>query len=65
MKKLNQNKLPFLYKGQIIILYGKKTFVEGFEVIYNEVFEQYEIILLTTGRGDPFLRTLSKIEIPN
>lgn len=55
--------LPFLEKGDQIKLYGKTTTVEGFEVSYNDGFEAYEIILLTTGRGDPFKRTLPNIEL--
>ena len=59
--------LPILEKGDEIKLYGTKTIVKGFEVYYNDALNppQYEIILLTTGRGDPFKRSLDKIELIN
>lgn len=60
----NEMKLPFLEKGDEIKLYGKKTIVEGFTASWNEAFNEYEIILLTTGRGDPFRRSLDVIELP-
>lgn len=57
--------LPKLEIGDKIKLYGRKTTVEGFDVVWNEglIPPQYEIILLTTKRGDPFKRSLSEIEI--
>ena len=59
------DELPILEKGDEIKLYGKLTTVEGFEAYYNDALEEYEIIILTTGRGDPFRRTLRNIEIPS
>ena len=57
--------LPKLEKGDKIKLYGDKTTVTGFDVVWNEGLNppQYEIILMTTGRGDPFKRSLDVIEI--
>jgi len=57
--------LPKLEKGDKIKLYGKETIVKGFDVHWNDALNppQYEIILLTTGRGDPFYRSLDKIEL--
>ena len=57
--------LPRLGKGDKIKLYGKITTVTGFEVYWNDALEPpiYEIILLTTGRGDPFKRSLDVIEV--
>jgi len=57
--------LPRLERGDKIKLYGKKTTVKGFEVYWNDALEppRYEIILLTTGRGDPFQRSLDMIEV--
>ena len=57
--------LPKLEKGDKIKLYGKETIVKGFDVHWNNDLNppQYEIILLTTGRGDPFYRSLDKIEL--
>ena len=57
--------LPMLEKGDKIKLYGKETTVEGFDISYNDALTppQYEIILLTTGRGDPFRRSLAQIEL--
>jgi hypothetical protein len=55
--------LPKLQKGDKIKLYGRITSVEGFRVIWNEAFNDYEIILLTTGRADPFKRSLDVIEL--
>ena len=57
--------LPELNRGDIIKLYGKKTTVIGFNVQYNDALTppQYEIILLTTGRGEPFFRSLDHIEL--
>ena len=57
--------LPRLEKGDKIKLYGKVTTVTGFEVYWNDALEPpiYEIILLTTGRGDPFKRSLDVIEV--
>lgn len=56
-------KLPKLDKGDKIKLYGKETEVIGFNVSWNEGLFDYEIILLTEGRGDPFKRSLGSIEI--
>lgn len=56
-------KLPKLDKGDKIKLYGKETEVIGFNVAWNEGLFDYEIILLTEGRGDPFKRSLDSIEI--
>jgi hypothetical protein len=55
--------LPKLEVGDKIKLYGKETIVTGFKVNWNDALEQQEIILLTTGRGDPFYRSLANIEI--
>lgn len=57
--------LPVLHKGDKIKLYGKETTVEGFSVVYNDGIGDYEIILHTTGRADPFKRSLDVIEILN
>ena len=42
-----------------------ETKVTGFELSYNDALTppKYEIILLTTGRGDPFYRSLNQIEV--
>ena len=57
--------LPKLQIGDKIKLYGKETKVTGFELSYNDALTppKYEIILLTTGRGDPFYRSLDQIEV--
>jgi len=55
--------LPKLEVGDKIKLYGKETIVTGFKVNWNDALDQHEIILLTTGRGDPFYRSLANIEI--
>ena len=57
--------LPRLKVGDNIKLYGKETTVTGFELSYNDALTppKYEIILLTTGRGDPFYRSLEQIEV--
>lgn len=57
--------LPELKKGDKIKLYGNETTVTGFDVIWNDALipPQYEIILLTTGRGHPFKRSLANIEL--
>jgi len=55
--------LPKLEIGDKIKLYGKETTVKGFTVCWNEAFKSYEIIILTNGRGDPFYRSLDKIEL--
>lgn len=57
--------LPLVEIGDNIKLYGKETTVEGFKVSYNDALTppQYEIILRTTKRGDPFKRSLKNIEV--
>lgn len=55
--------LPRLEAGDKIKLYGKETTVEGFRVSYNDSLQEYEIILLTTHRTDPFYRSLDCIEV--
>lgn len=55
--------LPELHKGDKIKLYGRKTTVEGFTAQWNDAFDKYEIIIHTTGRGDPFRRSMDVIEI--
>lgn len=61
--KLKECELPRLEKGDKIKLYGKETTVVGFTASYNDALNKYEIILLTTGRSDPFYRTLDQIEL--
>lgn len=58
-------KLPHLNKGDKIKLYGRVTTVTGFGVQWNDALDKYEIILWTTGRGDPFERSLDVIEVLN
>lgn len=49
--------------GDQIKLYGARTIITGFHASYNEGLEKWETIILTTGRGDPFERTLGDIEV--
>jgi hypothetical protein len=55
--------LHHLEIGDKIKLYGRITTVVGFSALWNDALEDYEIILLTTGRGDPFKRSLKHIEL--
>jgi hypothetical protein len=57
------SRLPHIEIGDKIKLYGRITTVVGFNVLWNDALEDYEIILLTTGRGDPFKRSLKQIEL--
>lgn len=59
--------LPHFEIGDRIKLYEKETTVTGFSVCYNDALipPRYEIILHTTGRADPFQRSLSAITILN
>jgi hypothetical protein len=57
------SRLPNIEIGDKIKLYGRITTVVGFNVLWNDDLEDYEIILLTTGRGDPFKRSLKQIEL--
>lgn len=49
--------------GDTIKIYGEETKVLGFHGAYNEGLEKWETIILTTGRGDPFERSIDVIEI--
>lgn len=62
---LTQKELPKLEKGDKIKLYGVDTTVESFGAQWNDSLDPptYEIILFTTGRADPFLRSLCSIEL--
>lgn len=53
----SKSKLPILEKGDSIIIYGEHKTVMGFTAQWNDGLNEYEIILLTTGRADPFFRT--------
>lgn len=62
-KRIEELELPKLEKGDKLKLYGKATIFEELIVQWNEARNQYEIIIKTTGRGDPFFRSLNVIEI--
>lgn len=58
-KKYKQFRLDI---GDEILLYGKKKTVLGFKVQFNEWTDEYSILLLTEGRGDPLVRTFPFIQ---
>lgn len=51
--------------GSRIKIYGEETWVTGFYASFNEGMQKWETIILTTGRGDPFERSLDVIEVLN
>jgi hypothetical protein len=58
MQKITIKELPNINVGDEVYLYGKKTKVIGFKDSYDETLDiPHEVIIITEGRGDPFLRT--------
>lgn len=53
----------YIKVGDLIRIYAKETIVTGFYGSFNEGLKRWETIISTTGRGDPFERSLDVIEI--
>lgn len=52
-----------LYPGDTIKIYSKETKIIGFSAQFNDGIERWETVIHTTGRGDPFERSLDVIEV--
>jgi hypothetical protein len=63
IKALDVDDFDQLWAGDTIKIYGKETTITGFSAQYNDARGIWETIIHTVGRGDPFERTLSDIEV--